>query len=101
MPYDFDYSGLVNAPYAVPCRGSSSLDVTDRVFLGPCRDVEKMEANFQFFQSKKAAILEACDAFEMFNSGTRKQVRKYIESFFAILDDPEKTRKEILEKCGK
>ena len=37
IPYDFDLSGLVNAPYAMPARGLMIKSVTDRLYRGPCR----------------------------------------------------------------
>ncbi len=42
VPYDFDYSGLVNASYAAPAPGLGITTVRDRLFRGPCRTAEEM-----------------------------------------------------------
>ena len=37
VPYDFDYSGLVDARYAIPAKQFNITSVRDRVYRGPCR----------------------------------------------------------------
>jgi len=37
VPYDFDYSGLVDAPYAVPPDGFKISNVKSRVYQGYCK----------------------------------------------------------------
>ena len=37
VPYDFDYSGLVDAGYAVPGKNLPITSVRDRLYRGPCR----------------------------------------------------------------
>jgi len=40
VPYDFDYSGLVNTDYAVPFEGLGLKSVRERRYLGICRSQE-------------------------------------------------------------
>ena len=37
VPYDFDLSGFVHAPYAIPDRKLGLRSVVDRLYRGPCR----------------------------------------------------------------
>jgi hypothetical protein len=42
IPYDFDYSGLVDATYALPPPGMGITTVRDRVYRGPCRTMPEL-----------------------------------------------------------
>ena len=44
VPYDFDLSGLVHAPYATPDRRLGLRSVVDRMYRGPCRSADEFDA---------------------------------------------------------
>ena len=44
VPYDFDLSGFVHAPYAIPDRRLGLRSVVDRKYRGPCRTTEEFDA---------------------------------------------------------
>src|SRR5207247_2901548 len=52
VPYDFDLSGLVHAPYANPDRRLGLRTVLDRMYRGPCRTVEEFDAAAASFRAK-------------------------------------------------
>src|SRR4030095_12697585 len=58
VPYDFDYSGLVNAPYALPARGFLLKNVTERLYRGPCRSQELVDPYVANFVAKKDVVRE-------------------------------------------
>jgi len=64
ITYDFDLSGLVNAPYAIPARGLGIKTVRDRYYRGPCLSVEQLEpwlARFRRAQDDVMALVEEPD----------------------------------------
>jgi len=72
IPYDFDLSGLVNAPYAIPARGLMISKVTDRLYRGPCRNQERVDPYVANFVAKRDQVRALPDAIP----GMTKQVRE-------------------------
>ena len=99
IPYDFDYSGIINASYAVPHEKLPIEYVRERFFLGMCREEGVYTPSLQLFRDKKAAILAACENFDLLNEKARKNTINYLNGFFNILEDDKKTRRNIIEHC--
>src|SRR6185295_640473 len=49
VPYDFDFSGLVRAPYAAPDKALMLPSVRDRLYRGPCRRQEQVDPHLANF----------------------------------------------------
>lgn len=101
IPYDFDYAGIVNAPYAVPHELIDIHDVSERFYQGYCRKEEQLKQTLELFIKKKSEILNYCQQFPYFDDTSRKYVMKYIQSFFEIIENKGRTKREILEHCNK
>jgi hypothetical protein len=99
--YDFDGSGLVNAPYASPHHTLPIKTVRERYFMGLCRNEAETAATLQHFRDKKGAIIGFIETFPHFSKSSRKYALNYLNDFFEIIEDPKKTQKEILNDCGK
>jgi hypothetical protein len=56
VPYDFDWSGLVSAPYATPDASLGTRTVRDRLYRELCRPGVDFQAYFAHYQSKRAEI---------------------------------------------
>jgi hypothetical protein len=101
VPYDFDYSGLVNARYAVPSRLLKLQTVLDRAYRGPCRTVEELEPFLADFRAKKPAVMAAVDSVPGLDPGSRRGARKYLDEFYSTIDDPRALKRELVDSCGK
>ncbi len=101
VPYDFDYSGFVDAPYAVPHAKLPVKNVTMRFYQGLCRDDQANERAVAHFLARKQAFFDEIEAFSPFSTATKKGCREYLEDFFAILEDPKKQRRDLFSDCGK
>ncbi|MEO1258716.1 MAG: hypothetical protein AAFZ15_07955 [Bacteroidota bacterium] len=101
LPYDFDYSGLVKTPYAVPHDKLDITSVTERYYQGYCRDKEQTMKTIQLFLDKKEAIMDLANNFPHFAKYSRKSVRKYLKKFFDIIESSKLTKREILRHCDK
>jgi hypothetical protein len=93
IPYDFDYSGLVNAPYALPARGSVLKNVTERWYRGPCRSQELVDPYVANFMAKREMIRALPDQIPGFSRTTRDDARNYIDSFYSSIDSPKDVRR--------
>lgn len=100
LAYDFDMSGFVNAPYAVPNETLGIINVRDRLYRGFCRSPEVAQAIRKEYLSKEKEIL---DALKRYESGLEPKdyasTMKYMEDFFVIFKSDAKFKATILDKC--
>ena len=99
VPYDFDYSGFVDTPYSVPPANVPVFDVRTRYFRGLCRFRDEIPAAVTLFQAKRADLLALIAAEPRLTAASKQNATRYLEGFFATLDDPEKLRKELTGRC--
>jgi len=85
VPYDFDFSGFVNAPYAVPDSKYSVRSVRERVWLGNNPDAEKWATTKAVFQSGKKEMVQKIFRCKGLGSEAKVEMADYIDSFYASL----------------
>lgn len=99
VPYDFDYSGLVDASYALPPEEVPVRRVKDRHFWGLCRHNGEMAAVFALFRERRSDLEAAVMAVEALERGEREDVVGYIADFFEVINDPREVERKILRRC--
>ena len=99
VPYDFDFSGSVNAPYAEPPLGLKLRQVTQRLYRGRCIHNPELDAVVRLFQKKKQAIYALYEDSAELNKRTKKKALAYYDKFYAILDNPKQFHKKITNRC--
>jgi len=99
IAYDFDYAGLVDAPYAVHGEGINLEHVTQRLFLGMCRTEGVLEKQIPVFQEKKAAFYKIINDFAYLDAKDKEIMIDYLDEFYAILNRPKSFRRNIAELC--
>lgn len=99
VPYDFDFSGLVNATYAAPPTQVPVRDVRDRYYYGLCQPRPILDAAIEHVRSKRDEIIALLQDSQELDNGLRRRNISFIENYFKILDDPEKIRAEIVVRC--
>ena len=95
IPYDFDYAGLVNAPYAVPYASLPIENVRERFLQWRGKDIADLEGTIQLFHEKKVSVLATCNSLTVLDEEARKDIIQYLESFFVLLEDREQLAKEL------
>jgi hypothetical protein len=99
VPYDFDLSGLVHAPYAIPDRRFGIRSVLDRLYRGPCRTVDQVEAAAAAFRSKKDAMISLVASVNEMDAGIRSEMKSYLEEFFRVIDKPSSIKSRLIDSC--
>ena len=101
VAYDFDYSGLVNAHYAVPAKGLEIPSVRDRLYRGPCKTEAEVNQALQPFRDKQAELLALVASMEPLglDEGQRKSTEKYLNEFFEIINKPDKVKRTFVTGC--
>jgi hypothetical protein len=99
VPYDFDYSGLVNAPYALPPEGIAVSSVRERRYRGYCFHNSAALAAAEEFRAKRGDLLAALAAVPQLDEGKRRGAATYLESFFRDIATDEDVTKRLLKTC--
>lgn len=102
--YDFDMSGLVNAPYSVVSEiNGEKLDinnVTERYYRGYCHSPDVMEFVRREFISKEEKLMTIPDQLKGELSDKEiKGIKEYLKEFFVILRNDRFFKVDILDRC--
>ncbi len=84
VPYDFDYSGLVNTFYAIPSENLGIKTVRERYYLGPCREDEAYLEAIEHINHYREDILQLVNDFEYLDQKYKKNVIAYLEQYFEL-----------------
>ena len=98
LPYDFDYSGLVDTPYAVPPEQIPVNSVKRRYYRGFCRHNAEAGAVAGEFRAKRAALEAVFAQVPQLDERTRAGALRYLSRFFDEIADPAKLER-LLRTC--
>ncbi|MEM9934606.1 MAG: hypothetical protein AAF824_13360 [Bacteroidota bacterium] len=99
VPYDFDWSGIISAPYAKPNPMLGITSVKERVYRGFCRSREEFQESFQVFLDKKDAIYGMYNDFQLLDPKVRKISLAYYDSFYEAIQNEKTIKREFLDRC--
>ena len=101
VPYDFDYSGLVGAHYAVPSRQLGLASVKDRFYRGPCKTEAEVNEALKIFRDKQAELLALPATLVPYglNDGQRRSAEKYLNEFFELIAKPDRVKRTFVTDC--
>lgn len=100
VPYDFDFTGLVDAEYAVPddqITGTTS--IRERIFLGVCRDREVYQKDLEEFLEKKDEFYRMINEFPYLNARQKKNMIYYLDTFYEMCTGKQKILNVFLKSC--
>ena len=99
VPYDFDLSGFVHAPYATPDPRIGIRSVLDRLYRGPCRTTDEFEAAAASFRAKRTDMLALIDSIGDLDRDARDEAKGFLESFFRSIEKPNAIKKQFVDGC--
>jgi len=82
VPYDFDFSGLVNAHYALPSENLGTTSVRERYYLGLCRPKQVHEKTIQELAQFNDEIMAYINDFEYLDDKEKVDMIEYLDSYF-------------------
>ena len=97
MLYDFDYSGLVDAPYAMAKPPNN--DVRRRRYRGLCHTQGSVEETLQEFRDKREVIYELVRNIDGLRASKVKSTLKYFDRFYDVINDPEQVQRKLIRAC--
>ncbi len=99
IPYDFDFSGLVDAPYAVPPDGMAVSSVRDRRYRGFCVHVPEAVAVAAEALARRSDLMAVLDETPQLDAGTRRKAAAYLDPFFGQIGSEKILADKLLRNC--
>jgi hypothetical protein len=98
VPYDFDFSGFVNAPYAEPPPVVKVPNVRVRYYRGLCIHNEQAQAVAADLLTRRATLLAVLDEIPQLDRTPRQRVVTYLNEFFDRIGSPAQVA-EVIKTC--
>lgn len=98
VPFDFDFSGVVDAKYASPPEELDIQSVRERVFISPCRTTYDLNRVFGLFNERKDAIYALYTDQEGLDEKQVKRTLAYFDRFYKRINDPKDARRVFLRR---
>lgn len=99
VPYDFDYAGLVDAPYAVPPEGVKVSGVKTRYYRGFCRHNAEALAAARDIHARRPRLMAALAGIPGFQEKTARKAAAFLERGFADLASDQAVTGKLLKTC--
>lgn len=99
VPYDFDFSGAVNAPYAVPPEQLPIASVRERWYRGFCQPDTVLSDAIARVRAAKDSIYAAVRAVPGLPEGDAKNLLGYFDGFFREIDDRGTLQRDLARRC--
>jgi hypothetical protein len=99
VPYDFDYTGLVDTYYAIPSEYTGLKSVRERMYLGPCRDDKSYLAATEHLDQCMDQILSTIKDFQYLDQKYKDEMIDYILEYYAISDNKKALLSAMQRSC--
>jgi hypothetical protein len=101
VPYDFDSSGIVDPPYALPDGRLPIRSVRQRLYRGRCRELAELGPVFELFAAKRTEITQLFVPAAGLSEDSAKRAKGYIDGFYDVLGNPEELEKRFRNGCDR
>lgn len=98
VPYDFDWSGLINIPYDSPYVAHIS-GSPERVYKGPCLRMKELEIILYEMQQKKLEIFELILEFPYLDNEKKSRNIQDLHLFFIMSGNSKLIREAFIRGC--
>jgi hypothetical protein len=99
IPYDFDWTGLVNSDYAIPAEIVGTENVRERLFLGVCRTRGVYQNDLEIFFRNKEGLYKVINEFPYLSQKDKKDMTGYLDGFYNQLSGRKEIFDVLLSSC--
>ena len=99
IPYDFDYSGLVNAYYAVPHKTVPIEHVTERYNKSHCMTMDEMKEIRALVLEQKDELIACVENFTSLSEDNRKKILHSFDKCFDAIENEKVCRNIFVRNC--
>lgn len=102
VPYDFDHAGIVNTPYAHPAEELLMSSIRERRYRGYCvSDLKVFNDVIAQYSKLKDDIYRLYTSNTLLDSKYIKSTTKYLDEFYATINNPKAWQKDFAYPCDK
>ena len=102
VAYDFDHAGLVDAPYALPAEELNMSSTRERRYRGYCMpDMKVFDTVIAFYNQVKNDMYAVYTNCTLIDEKYKKNTLKFLDEFYATINNPAKLKKEFQYPCDK
>ena len=98
VPYDFDWSGMINIPYDSPYAALKTR-YAGRKYKGPCIKRKDMELTLSALLDKREQLHQLFSDFPYLEEDLRSRSLQELNLFFIIINSRELVRQEFIKNC--
>ncbi|MER2997936.1 hypothetical protein [Pontibacter populi] len=96
VTYDFDYAGIVDAPYASPPPELNITSVRQRLFRGYSYSPNTLRKTINTFNARRTSIYGLYkQEYDLLDKSYLKRTMKYLDEFYETINDPKRLDKKI------
>ncbi|MEO0875189.1 MAG: hypothetical protein AAFY48_11340, partial [Bacteroidota bacterium] len=77
VPYDFDFSGLVDSEYAIPNPNLNQTSIKERIFVWDFAQAPQLDNTIAQFLAKENEAMDLVANFPHLSRGSKRQITKY------------------------
>jgi hypothetical protein len=82
VPYDFDFAGLVGAPYMTPSTHYGLTTRFDRIYLGFEQSMPELVKAIRILEERKDAIYQTIEELKPLKKSSRQDMIEYLDTFY-------------------
>ena len=101
VPYDFDFSGLVNATYALPAEHLPIKSVRQRHYNGYHRTLDEIKKNLNVFKQNKDEIYQLVHSINGLEKRYIDETIKYFDQFYKMIDNAKIIQHKFIKNSRK
>jgi hypothetical protein len=99
IPYDFDFSGIVDAAYAAPNPRFRLRSVRERLYRGRCANNAYLEQSFALLRERRGDIEALIKALPGLKRGKERKTLEFVDDFYDVIDNPGRAERKIVRAC--
>ena len=99
VPYDFDQSGLVDAPHAGANPKFKLRTVRERLYRGRCINNEHLETVIADFNEKQEEVHAVLSEVEAATSKSVKSMVSFVNRFYKTVNSARRVKSDLIKRC--
>lgn len=99
LPFDFDFSGLVDTSYAQPNPRYPIDSVRTRLYKGVCANNDLLPGTVQLFVDAREEFDRIVDEYSGLSRYSARLVKQYLHSFYKKIRDPASVQETLAGHC--
>jgi hypothetical protein len=99
VPYDFDFSGLVNTDYSTPDEKLDIEKVEQRLYRGFPRTETEIYEVLDIFKQQKEKIYALIRSFDLLSVTSKDEMIEYLDEFYYTINQPGSVKYTFIENA--